>query len=570
MKNIRIPIYILVLLTTLVSCEKTLNLEPLDKYSETTFFKTAEQFKLFANQFYTNLPNFTTQNTRDTYSDILIPWAPSEVSNGSYSPTPNSALWSNSYSAIRNATYLMAKAEAAPDNIQASIKVYRGEAAFFRAMAYFNLLKDFGGVPIIDKVLDLDDADLLYGARDTRENVVSYILNDIGAAIDDLPLEAAIPGGDKGRVSKGAALALKARIALFEGTWRKFRNQDGNALLDAAIEASGQVVDGNYYQLFDRRDVLGDNSYRYFFILDNQRANAANLTKSAQNEYIFVNRYDPTIRPTAGGTNAHLSPSASLKFANLFLCTDGLPIELSPLFQGRQTPEQEYENRDLRMTTVLQRPFTQFWAQTPAEYRRNWAAPNAGGNIFDINFGNTTRTGYYPVKFRTEVAPPTGIDFPVIRYAEVLLTRAEAVYERHGSISDDELDKTINKLRDRTNVARLTNGLIAANPGMDMRTEIRRERTVELFLEGFRFDDLRRWKTAETEMPQAIKGVLRTGTAFETDPRWAGIEFPLDENGYIIVEGTSNRRFESRHYLMPLPTRQILINSQLAQNEGWD
>lgn len=557
-------------MTSLGSCEKSLDLEPLDKYSETTFFKTTEQFKLFANQFYTSLPNFATQNTRDTYADILIPWAPSEISNGSYSPTPNSGLWSSSYTAIRNATYLVQKAGEAPENIKESIKVYQGEALFFRAMAYFNLLKDFGGVPIIDKVLDLDDVDLLYGPRDTREKVVDYIFTDINAAIQDLPLEASIPGNNKGRVSREAALALKARIALFEGTWRKFRGQEGNALLDASIEASGAVIDGNFFQLFDRRDVLGDDSYRYFFILDNQRANIAGLTKTAQNEYIFVNRYDPTIRATAGGTNAHLSPSASLKFANMFLCEDGLPIELSPLFAGRDTPEKEYENRDLRMTNVLQRPFTRFWAQTPAEYRRNWAAPNNGGNIFDINFGNTTRTGYYPVKFRTEVAPPTGIDYPVIRYAEVLLTRAEAMYERHGVISDEELDKTINALRARSNVAPLTNALVASHPGMDMRTEIRRERTVELFLEGFRFDDVRRWKTAEVELPQAIKGVLRTGTAFETDPRWAGIDFPLDEDGYIVVESAANRRFEPRHYLLPLPTRQILVNAQLVQNEGWD
>ncbi|MDP4130448.1 MAG: RagB/SusD family nutrient uptake outer membrane protein, partial [Bacteroidota bacterium] len=469
----------------LTSCEKGLELAPEDKYSEATFFKTADQFKLFANQFYNGLPDCNAAYNRELYSDVVTNvGAANTVSNGSYFPTPTSSLWENSYITIRNTTYLIQKSASADATLKAQISVFEGEARFFRAMAYFNLLKDFGGVPIIDKVLDLSDDNLLYGPRNSEAEVSDYIIKDLDEAILELPTESSISGSDKGRVSKGAALALEARVALFEGTWLKFNNQDGSALLDKAIDASNQVINSGEYQLFDRRDVLGDSSYRYFFILDKVQSNSASLTKADQKEYIFVNRFDNDIRP-ATGVSGNYFVSPTRKLADMFLCADGLPIDVSPLFQGKQTVGSEYLNRDPRMTNDLEVPFKTFWAFYPPEYNRTWTNPDAGGVVYDVNFGRTTSTGYYPMKFQAEIAAPLGTDYPVIRYAEVLLTNAEALFEKNGSISDADLDRTINLLRARVGVASLTNELVTAH-GLDMRTEIRRERTVELFLEGFR------------------------------------------------------------------------------------
>ncbi|MDP4214006.1 MAG: RagB/SusD family nutrient uptake outer membrane protein [Bacteroidota bacterium] len=552
----------------LTSCEKGLELAPEDKYSEATFFKTADQFKLFANQFYNGLPDCNAAYNRELYSDVVTNvGAANTVSNGSYFPTPTSSLWENSYITIRNTTYLIQKSASADATLKAQISVFEGEARFFRAMAYFNLLKDFGGVPIIDKVLDLSDDNLLYGPRNSEAEVSDYIIKDLDEAILELPTESSISGSDKGRVSKGAALALEARVALFEGTWLKFNNQDGSALLDKAIDASNQVINSGEYQLFDRRDVLGDSSYRYFFILDKVQSNSASLTKADQKEYIFVNRFDNDIRP-ATGVSGNYFVSPTRKLADMFLCADGLPIDVSPLFQGKQTVGSEYLNRDPRMTNDLEVPFKTFWAFYPPEYNRTWTNPDAGGVVYDVNFGRTTSTGYYPMKFQAEIAAPLGTDYPVIRYAEVLLTNAEALFEKNGSISDADLDRTINLLRARVGVASLTNELVTAH-GLDMRTEIRRERTVELFLEGFRFDDLRRWHTAETEMPEALEGVKWTGTQYATDPRWSSLNFPVDPDGYLIVEPASDRKFVSKHYLFPLPTRQLLLNPALIQNPGW-
>lgn len=564
-RNIINILLILLIGTFFVSCEKSLDLAPQDQYSEATFFKTEDQFKLFANQFYFSLSALNGNIGRDLHSDILASWGIDNISNGSYSPSPTSSLWKNSYVTIRNTTYMVQKAQKAGDDLMEKVSKYEGEARFFRALAYFDLLKEFGGIPIIDKVLDIGDEDLLYGPRNTREQVVDYMINDLNIAINLLPLESEISMNDKGRVSKGAALSLKARIALFEGTWKKFRGENGNAMLDLAIDASGQVINSNEYAIFNREDVLGDKSYKHFFILDKLQSNAANLTKLDQNEYILVNRYDQDIRPATFWPGKF--PSVTKKFADMFLCTDGLPIEKSPLFMGRDSVTMEYQNRDLRMTNVLLLPFSVFWA--PPIAARDWSNPDAGGIINLVNFGNTSRTGYTSIKFRPEIQEPIGVDYPVIRYAEVLLIRAEALFERNGNITDDQLDNTINLLRDRGNITKLSNAFVSDN-GLDMRTEIRRERTIELFLEGFRFDDLRRWKTAEVDMPKALRGVLWTGTQFETDPTWSDINFPLDEEGYIVIEPASNRIFQEKHYLLPLPTRQILLNPQLEQNPDWE
>jgi hypothetical protein len=162
-------------------------------------------------------------------------------------------------------------------------------------------------------------------------------------------------------------------------------------------------------------------------------------------------------------------------------------------------------------------------------------------------------------------------DFKEFRYAEVLLNLAEALYEKNGSISDVDLNRTINVIRSRAGMPALTNAHVSTN-GLNMRDEIRRERTVELAFEGFRRDDLRRWKTAETVMPQAIKGVKFVGTEYQTKyPNLqVGTDIIVDNNGFIIAEPAAARQFAAKHYLDPLPLQQIqLSKGTLTQNPGW-
>ena len=180
-------------------------------------------------------------------------------------------------------------------------------------------------------------------------------------------------------------------------------------------------------------------------------------------------------------------------------------IEQSPLFQGYNILSSQFENRDPRMSMTFVVPGSEIFFEGGL-----WQPtyPGFTGN-------NATRTGYMLRKFLDETLDAAHFqgeyDFKEFRYAEVLLILAEALHEKNGSISDADLDRTINLLRSRANMPRLRNAHVTLN-GLNMLNEIRRERTVELAFEGFLRDDLRRWKTAETVLPQAIKGVKFLGT----------------------------------------------------------
>ncbi|MEQ8881080.1 MAG: RagB/SusD family nutrient uptake outer membrane protein, partial [Cyclobacteriaceae bacterium] len=233
----------------------------------------------------------------------------------------------------------------------------------------------------------------------------------------------------------------------------------------------------------------------------------------------------------------------------------------------------EYENRDPRMTMTMIVPGL-------ITNRPLYTDPVINYPFFPQRVGNT---GYNCFKYMSELKydrprnNSNDYDHHLIRYSEVLLIYAEAVFERNGSISDDDLDKTINIIRNRVEMPPLTNQFILNN-GLDMKEEIRRERTIELALEGFRYDDLRRWKTAETELTKPIKGinikipdwqqeVLDDGVVnLYSDETWQN---NTDENGFILSEEAPRYFDPAKHYLRPIPTKEILINPNLEQNPGW-
>jgi hypothetical protein len=209
-----------------------------------------------------------------------------------------------------------------------------------------------------------------------------------------------------------------------------------------------------------------------------------------------------------------------------------------------------------------------YWRETnPRVTWLNDAADLASAST--TSFQPTYNSGYHNQKWAAERSVPSrseGYDYPIIRYAEVLLNYAEAVYERDGAISDADLDISLNLVRQRVNTTmpKLSNAFASAN-ALNMRTEIRRERTVELYNEGFRIDDLKRWKTAETEMPQEMLGIKWTGTEFQT--KWPGVTRTRNTEGAIIME--TNRTWAEKNYLLPLPADQLKLNPNLKQNQGW-
>lgn len=563
MKNNYIKVWVILILLSITGCKKGLNLLPEDSISDATFWKTSTDFKKAANSLYFSLDGLNSDEM-DVRSDIAF-FVPNSISNGTYQITEEDSKWVNAYRYIRLCNKIIEKGSEANKDSIADVKRFVAEAKFFRAYNYWKIFDLYGGVPLITQVLKLEDKEL-YSPRSTREETVNLILKDLTDAAIDLPEQHELNSEDIGRITKGAANSLKARVALFEGTWEKFRGKDPGDLFNIAIKSATDVMSSSQYSLFTGK---GEQSYRYQFIEEGDGSSECILDRRYQR---YVSSHGFGLRIEEG----HLLPTK--KLADMYLCMDGLPIDKSPLFKGYNTFTSEFQNRDPRMTMTILIPGTsipQAWYPDPTP---SW--PFYPQRI--------ASTGYTTYKYVSENAAanekpsdPALYDYDrhLIRYAEVLLIYAEAKFEQNGSISDNDLDQSINLLRQRAGMPKLTNNFVTSN-GLDMRNEIRRERTLELALEGFRWDDLRRWKIAENELPKAIMGIKIIGTPWTNpivveghdrnpyeDKSW---QEKTDANGFIIVESAAERSFDpSKNYLLPIPSKEIFLNPKLEQNPGW-
>ncbi len=569
---------ITILLATLLAmvstaCDDALNLDPLDQIGGNKMWRNASDYKQFANNFYGWTRDFSSVLDgwhQDRTSDLITYQTYNDVSHGSNTIPSSDGDYTNNYKNIRRCNMLLKNAEnyRNPDEIAQ----YRGEAYFFRAYCYYELLQKFGDVVVTTEVLDVNSPEMNQ-KRNDRSEVISLIVDDLLNAAELLPKFSAIEDG-YARISSEGAYAFLSRAALYEGTWQKYRGNSENAarLLDIAADAARKVIDSGQFALFGtegKSRELGDSAYKYMFILENDRSNPAGAVKSDNHEYIFAREHDQNIKPI--GTNITKGCLNNVfwvtyKFAGMYLCQDGLPKEKSHVFKGYQGKADEFKNRDNRMRCTLLMPGQRYFSNAAGKFRVTWDKQDYANPTGSYVYNGSAC--YANQKYATERDVPDrseAYDFPIIRYAEVLLNYAEAVYERDGAISDSDLDISLNRVRNRANpeMPKLSAAFAAAN-GLDMLEEIRRERTVELFLEGFRLDDLKRWKTAETEMPQDMLGVKVKGTAYEAD----NMKNPLDADGRVILE--SGRRWAPKNYLFPIPNDQLQLHPNLGQNPGWE
>jgi len=558
MKKIN-SIILLTIVVALSAC-KDLDLEPKDTITDAIFWKTVADYKMGANSLYYALDGFW---FADTETDIAYN-VNNDISNGMYQTSETSGDWSNPYINIRKCNNIITKAENSP--IKNDVKRFVAEAKFFRAYSYWKLLRLYGGVPIVKIVPDLNSKELT-APRSTRTEVADFILQDLKEAASDLPKKDGLSAEDVGRITNGAAESLRARVALFEGTWSKYHaTGDANKYLDIAIEASNNVISPTQYALYTGK---GDQSYRYLFIEEGDDSNEAILDRRYQRNI------EGQVYPALLQRMGYLPTK---KMADMYVCKDGLPIDKSTQFQGYVSRVSEFQDRDLRMAMTMVIPGTV--VKQPG-YKNGTAS-------YPFHPQRIPNTGYTLYKYYSEnsyanalgESPNFDFDNHIIRYAEVLLIFAEAKFERNGSITDDDLNKSINLLRTRAGVTSLTNVFATAN-GLDMKTEIRRERTVELAFEGFRYDDVRRWKTAETEFPQAIRGINIKGNDWISPILINGVDKNIyssadwqsktDADGFIVAEPASGRSFDkNKHYLRPIPTKEILLNPNLLQNPDWE
>lgn len=553
-----------------VSC---MDLEPKAQLADGHVWSKANNYALFANQFYGWTRDFQGSDYMngvsdgphsDFRSDLLVGTNENVFNKGTNTIPTTDANYGRLYKSIYYTNLLLKNAADFAD--KEAIKTPMGEAYFFRAYCYFELVQLYGDAILVKEPIDLDN-EKLYGKRDNRLDVIKSCVADLEAAVELLPETPA----EVGRVGKYTAYAFLSRVALYEGTWQKYHNSnssEANALFSTAADAAEKVMNCGQYELFFNKDLGGRDSYRYMFILENVQCNPAGLTKADNKEYILARRHDEVLKKI-GLNITHATGSAffpTRKLANMYRCQDGLPISKSTLFKGYSTMTSEFDNRDNRMNGTLLKMDQKYW-NNDGSWRTAWddsdLATALSANV-------RANTGYATYKWATErqVADASeGYDYPVIRLAEIYLNYAEAVYELNGSITNEQLDASLNLVRKRSNpdMVKLSNELVNAN-GLDMLEEIRAERTVELFHEGFRIDDLKRWKTAETEMPGNRVGVLWRGTQFES--KWTNQTNPLDEDGCVIKYGDCV--WEQKHYLLPLPSDERQLNPQLGQNKGWE
>lgn len=552
-----------------------MNLNPKDQMADNYVWSSASNFALFANQFYgwtrdfqgstslTSMNGISDGPHSDFRSDLLVGTGENVYNKGTNVIPTSDPNYTQLYKRLYYANLLLKKAESFTD--AEAIKVPVGEAYFFRAYLYFELVQIFGDVILVTEPVDLD-SEKLYGARNSRSEVIELCVSDLKKAMELLPETPA----EDGRLCRYTAAAFLSRVALYEGTWQKYHNASAaTELLGEAVDAAKMVMDSKKYELFYSEALGGRDSYRYMFILEAVKCNPAGLTRADNKEYILAKRHDEALKPI-GLNITHGIGSATFptrKLANMYRCQDGLPIDKSAMFQGYSGLTSEFNNRDNRMNATLLKHGQKRW-DNDGKWRTAWDETDEedGKCIVTSVFSNT---GYACWKWATERQVQDAYeayDYPVIRYAEVLLNYAEAVYELNGRISDEQLNESLNLVRSRSNptMTKLSNNLVSAN-GLDMLEEIRAERTVELFHEGFRIDDLKRWKTAETEMPGNRIGILWKGTQFET--AWAKQSNPLDAEGCIIkYDGCT---WAQKNYLYPLPSNETQLNPQLGQNDGW-
>jgi len=525
-------------------CSKKLDQVPKTDLSDVNFWNNTNDMKLACNYLYSFLPPIES-HTDDDMSADAFGLSANSVSDGSWLPPATADSWTGNYNLIRACNNILEKSvkvKGDPDEISK----YLGETRFFRAWGYFDLVKRYGDVPFVTKTLQLTDT-LLYTGRTNRELVLDSVYADLDFAVAHLPRASQQAGEEYGRITSTAALAFKSRVALFEGTRMKFFGQSGyQAHLQKAIDASDAIIGAASNALFTY-SANPDSSYYYLFQYTGEgQGNPENILVRIYGENqvndISANNYTREVLD-----EGLLMPTGN--FTASYLYKDGLPSDKSPYYQTQTNTLTEFENRDPRMAMTI--------------FNKNsWYVSGLYVPTFEYS-----QTGYRSCKYYIAAdwtINVSYIDNIIIRYAEVLLNNLEARFELNGSVTDDELNATLNLIRARAKMPALTNGFVSSN-GLDMRTEIRRERRIELAFEGLRYWDLLRWKTAETELPQAIIGVkyFPAEQGQLDDPH-------LTPDGFVITQDANKRHFNpERDYLWPIPTQELGLNPKLTPNPKW-
>ena len=568
-------------LAALVACEKDfLETPPLDEFTDETFWTTEENVATFAYGFYPAY--FVGYGSGYSWGDYFS----GESFNDDFAPTAPGQFLKNvpasgggwSFGWVRKANIFIDRVQDVPMPEEA-IQHWTGIGRFFRGLEYFDLVKRFGDVPWYGAELSETDEEMLYKKRDDRAFVMDKVLEDFQYAAEHVREQVE---HEQQMVDRNVVLAFMSRVFLFEGTWQKYHENNpekAKEYLEAAQWAANEVIQSGEFSLGNYRDVF------------------SSLSLAGNPEVLLYREYESGVLTHSLNSYVNKEPQTGMskEAVEAYLTAEGLPVELGD-YEDHGI-EAVMENRDPRLYETV----------VPYELRLDGVHPNY------------STTGYAVHKFLNEsiADDPIGssnlnpTDAPIIRYGEVLLNYIEATAELATlggpAVTQEDLDKSINVLRSRPGIdlpdlqviggEPAVNGTVYDDPERDpdvpsLIWEIRRERRIELMMEGFRYNDLRRWKQLEdvtttdgfqdateinmgawidkTDYPEADLSAVQLADA-------SGNYLPADATeGYIVpaVSEEGQRVFsDPRVYLYPIPLDQIKLYADqgvdLEQNPGW-
>lgn len=565
-------------LPLLVSCGKDfLERIPTTDVSYEGYFTSEEQLKLYANGFNTYIPGASVM-TADLNSDNIEVGTYNALLAGVRTVPASGGGWSWTW--LRTFNLLLDNYKKA-DCDEATQNYYAALARFYRAWFYYEKVKAFGDVPWYDKPLQTNSEEL-YKARDGRDYVDERILEDLDFAIQWLK-----DNKDQTGITRWTALALKSRFCLYEGTYYKYHKELGMEslspkYLEECVKASEELMDKGGYKVYYTG---AETDYRDIF-----------TSEKPNSEVILAKIYNKGLSLVHSANYTFLTASASCKegfnkqFMDSYLMRDGSFFSSQPGYET-MTWYEECQNRDLRLYQTVRTP----------GYTR------IGGKTKLLPDFDKAATGYHMIKWVTGTSDDAyngSVNAAsVFRYSEVLLNYAEARAEL-GVLTQDDIDKTVNLTRQRGGLPKMVLSSLTIDPtqqklypGVNSAAilEIRRERRVELVMEGLRWDDLMRWKRGPL-LAQRFRGMyFRSLGVQDLDgdgvddfailtsapaKKESGITYLIldssrmlsnGSSGYIIAQPTTLKSFdEERDYLYPIPTNELVNNKQLEQNPNWE
>ena len=568
----KIALYMLGTMVAFSACtDEVLNGDPYTEFTKDTYFTSETNVEMFANYFYTE---FSGYGNSGTYGNFYFNFLNDDqgttgVQTWTYTAVPATiSLWSNAYTEIRRANTLIEALPNIDDMTSASKANWEGIARLYRAWQHYKLVRAFGDCYWVDKTLDSSDEDILYGARDDRSVVMGKVLEDLNYAVANISAN----GSSRTAINNAVAQAMKAEVCLYEGGYSKYTLNDtsrANTYYTEAKNACQAIMSNSNYEL--------NADYQANF---NSLDLSGNKEMILYKKYIYGTLAHSVIDYTCGSTQVH---GMSKDAFDSYLFIDGKPKATT----SRNTSDVgKIVNIDdntglgaadrIDISDVLAERDPRLSAQVDPILQY----PGNGYARYNAKSQSTSSTGYGVYLFDTDQITATNrqsisggdTDAPIFWLAQIYLNYAEACVEL-GSISQAELDATINKLRARVGMPAMSldpDADPANNMGVsNLIWEVRRERRVELmYCQDDRYQSLVRWNQLQlldtTKYPDQVRGA-HVG-AFANN---AGCTADVDSEGYINCSSGNTRVWDSKYALYPIPSGQLSLNPQMGQNPGW-